>query len=188
MFRGLQQWTASSGFRLLQRFPAPSTTTIRVPQGAIHRGGELSYKRNSRRRGAYVPKIRKMLNAPAWPGMPPRSASGPYPAPPPRTPRSSSRRAAVQLVPDAGLVQQDGDHLGLPGPRRARGDDDQVRVARGDLVEVARMAGVEAHAAAAGLAGAQTGRPDHDQHRRARLDAAPVERLVAGIVGGDVES
>src|SRR5467141_939338 len=71
--------------------------------------------------------------------------------------REIAGRPAVQLVPHAGLVQQDRDHLGLPRPRRPRGDDDQVRVAGGDLVEVAWVAGVQAHAAAAGLAGAETG-------------------------------
>src|SRR5207248_10356811 len=93
----------------------------------------------------------------------------------------------VQLVPDAGHMQEDGDHLGLPRPGRARGDDDQLRMAGGDLVEMARMACVQANATAAGLTRTDAGRADHDEDRNAGVRAQAVERLVAWIVGGHVE-
>jgi len=54
--------------------------------------------------------------------------------------------------------------------------------------EMARMAGVEPHAAAAGLAGAEARGADHDEDGRPGVGAQPVERLVARIVGRDVEA
>ena len=57
--------------------------------------------------------------------------------------REVLRRPAVELVPDVGLVQQNGDHLRLPRPRRPRCEHLEVREAGRDLVEVSRVAVVE---------------------------------------------
>ena len=60
-------------------------------------------------------------------------------------------------------------------------------MAGGDLVEMARMACVQANATAAGLTRTDAGRADHDEDRHAGVRAQAVERLVAWIVGGHVE-
>src|SRR4051794_28818114 len=60
------------------------------------------------------------------------------------------RRPAVQLVPNIAFVHEHGDHLGLPRPAGARSNDLQVRVARGDQIEVARMTMIQNDAVTAG--------------------------------------
>src|SRR5882724_5311172 len=79
-------------------------------------------------------------------------------------------RPAVQLVPDIALVHEHRDHLRLPGPAGARRDDLELGIARGDQIEVARMAVIEDDAVAARQSGAEAGGADEDEHRNAGLD------------------
>src|SRR6516225_4976355 len=89
------------------------------------------------------------------------------------------RRLAVQLVPDAALVHEDGDHLGLPRPPRAGGDDPQLRIARGDEIEMAGMAVIENDSVASGQPRTEARRANEDQHGNAGLDA----QVVVGLIG-----
>src|SRR5438552_12146133 len=81
------------------------------------------------------------------------------------------RRPAVQLVPDVALVHEDGDHLGLPGPAWACGDDLEIGIVRGDEIEMVRVAVIENDAVAARQPSAQACRAHEDQRGNAGLDA-----------------
>ena len=97
--------------------------------------------------------------------------------------REIFRRPAVQLVSDVSLVQQDRDHLVLPRPGRAAGEDFQLRIARRHPVDMARVAVVEHDAHAAGHALTDAGQAGHQQDRNVRLDRELVERVPDRVAG-----
>ena len=71
--------------------------------------------------------------------------------------REVLRRPAGQVDVDVRLVRGDRERLVLPGERRVREDDPQVREVHGDVVDQHRVRVLEPDAAAAGHAGADAG-------------------------------
>ena len=87
------------------------------------------------------------------------------------------RRPAVHFIMNIRLVQQHGNHIVLPWPRRPAGKKFQLRKSRGNPVDMTRVAILEDNSFAARHPLSDASQPGHQQHGRANIDRQLVERV-----------